>query len=92
MLGTTGESGAIRIPAAPTTAPASIQFNSAMRSGEMPLTYAPASFSATARVSRPNRVQRYSTVMTSVSPMTVRARYTRSDSTVWPCQVQGFDG
>ena len=58
VLGTTGESGAIRMPAAPTTAPASIQFNSAIRSGEMPLTYAPASFSAVARVSRPNLVQR----------------------------------
>ncbi len=42
----------------PTTAPASIQFNSAIRSGEMPLTYAPVSDSAVARVSRPNRVHR----------------------------------
>ena len=56
--GATGDKGAMRIPAAPTTAPASIQFNSAIRSGEIPVTYAPASDSAVARVSRPNRVHR----------------------------------
>jgi hypothetical protein len=92
VFGTTGASGAIRMPAAPATAPASIQFNNAMRSGEIPLTYAPVSDSATARVSRPNRVHRYSAVMTNVIASTVTARYTRSDKSVMSCHVHRSDG
>ena len=38
VSGVTGDSGAMRMPAAPATAPASIQFRNAIRSGETPLT------------------------------------------------------
>ena len=66
--GVSGLIGAMRIPAAPATTALAIQFSSAMRSGETPLTSAPICVSATARVRSPKRVQRYSAVSASVSP------------------------
>ena len=48
--------GAIRIPATPARTVAITQFWPAMRLAEIPVSAAPRSFSAPARVARPNRV------------------------------------
>ena len=74
MTGVSGLIGAMRIPATPATTALIIQFNSATRSGETPLTYAPTWVSATARVARPNRVYLNAAAKASVRPTIVRAR------------------
>ena len=62
----------------PQTTKLMIQLTSAMRSGESPLTSAPTSVSAEARVARPKRVKRKSTVRTMPRPMIVPASHSRS--------------
>ena len=57
-IGVGGTIGAIRIPETAATAALIIQLAAAMRSGEMPLTKAPFSVSAAARVTSPKRVNR----------------------------------
>ena len=57
-MGVSGLMGAMSTPAAPATTALIIQFRSATRSGDTPLTNAPVCDSAAARVSRPNRVYR----------------------------------
>ena len=56
--GMSGTSGPIKIPARPATAPLMAQFANAMFSGESPVTRAPNSDSADARVASPKRVKR----------------------------------
>ena len=73
-LGVSGLIGAMRMPAAPATTALTIQLSSATRSGDTPLTTAPVGVSATALVSSPKRVHRYSTVSTTVSTSTETAR------------------
>ena len=53
-----GTSGPIKIPARPATAPLMAQLARAMFSGESPVTKAPTSDSAEARVASPKRVNR----------------------------------
>ncbi len=57
-VGVNGTSGAMRIPARPATIEPIIQLTAAIRSGEIPLTKAPFSVSAEARVCSPKRVNR----------------------------------
>ena len=57
-VGSTVEIGAIRMPAAPARMVARIQLPPEVRSADRPITDAPVSFSATARVARPKRVKR----------------------------------
>ena len=71
----------MRIPATPATTALIIQFNSATRSGDTPLTYAPTCVSATARVARPNLVYLNAAARARVRPTIVSARYARSAST-----------
>ena len=62
----------------PQTTKLMIQLTRAMRSGERPLTSAPTSVSADARVARPKRVKRNRTVSTIPMPMMVAASHSRS--------------
>ncbi len=73
-MGVSGLMGAIRMPARPATAALIIQFTSATRSGDTPLTNAPVCDSAEARVTRPNRVKRKTRLSTTVTAMMVTAR------------------
>ena len=79
-----GTRGAISTPAMPHTTKLMIQLTSAMRSGESPLTSAPTSVSADARVARPKRVNRKTTVSTIPRPMMVPASSSRSTEMLMP--------
>ena len=57
-VGSTVETGAIRIPAMPASTVASIQLPAPMRFADSPISAAPRSFSALARVASPKRVKR----------------------------------
>ena len=57
-VGVSGTRGAMRIPARPATIELIIQLIAAIRSADMPLTNAPFSVSAEARVCNPNLVYR----------------------------------
>ena len=57
-VGSTVETGAIRIPAMPASIVASIQLPAPMRFADSPIRDAPRSFSALARVASPKRVKR----------------------------------
>jgi hypothetical protein len=70
----------------------SIQFASATRSGDTPLTNAPVWDSAAARVTKPNRVNRNPPANTTASPTTVTARKNRSASSVTDPSSQRSDG
>ncbi len=76
----------------PHTTKLMIQFTSAMRSGESPLTRAPTSVSADARVARPNRVKRKTTVSTTPRPMMVLASSRRSTEMSMPRKPRWFWG
>ena len=71
----------MRIPANPATAALMTQFRAAMRSGEIPLTNAPFSDSAAARVWSPNRVNRNASASVTVAARTVAANHIRSPET-----------
>ena len=90
--GTSGTRGAMRMPAMPHTTKLMIQLTSAMRSGESPLTSAPISVSAEARVANPNRVNRKRTVSTMPMPMIVAARSNRSTEMSTPRKLTWFCG
>ena len=66
----------------PATTALAIQLRTATRSGDTPLSTAPVGVSATALVSRPKRVWRYTIVSTTVSTRTETASKVRSDSAV----------
>jgi hypothetical protein len=68
----------MRIPDTPPTAALIIQLAAASRSGAMPLTYAPFSFSAAARVRSPNPVNRNAAASAAARMTTVIANHTRS--------------
>ena len=68
----------------PETTKLMIQLTSAMRSGERPLTSAPTSVSAEARVARPKRVKRKITVSTMPRAMIVPANHKRSVEMLTP--------
>ena len=68
----------------PETTKLMIQLTSAMRSGESPLTSAPTSVSADARVARPKRVKRNSSVSTMPMPMIVAGQEQPVDGDVDP--------
>ncbi len=74
------------------TAALIIQFKAATRSGAMPLTSAPFSVSAAARVCRPKRVKRKATVMAIAMPSTAAANHTRSLEIRTVPRVQTFVG
>ena len=76
----------------PETTKLMIQLTSAMRSGERPLTSAPTSVSADARVARPKRVKRKRTVRTMPRPMIVPASSRRSVETSTPSHLTWFCG
>ncbi len=82
----------MRMPANPQTTKLMIQLISAMRSGESPLTRAPTSVSAEARVASPNRVNRKTTVSTIPMPMMVAARSNRSTEMSAPRNLTWFWG
>ena len=63
-----------------------------MRSGESPLTSAPTSVSAEARVARPKRVKRKRTVRTIPRPMMVAANKRRSTEISTPKRLMWFWG
>ena len=69
-------SGAIIMPAKPARTLAMIQFPPARRVAESPVTAAPASFSAAARVLRPKRVKRYTTATAAVRTIAMPASQT----------------
>ena len=69
------------MPARPAMMALSIQFTSATRSGDTPLTNAPVWDSAAARVTSPNRVYRSAAANTTAKPTTVIARKNRSANT-----------
>ena len=68
------------------------QLARAMRSGESPLTSAPTSVSAAARVASPKRVYRNSTVSTMPRAMIVAASQSRSTEMPTPSKVTWFWG
>ena len=68
----------------PQTTALSIQLAAAIRSGESPLSTAPRSLSATARVLSPNRVKRVSAQIPTATAITDTANHTRSWDTVAP--------
>ena len=63
-----------------------------MRSGESPLTSAPTSVSAEARVAKPKRVNRKTTVSTTPRPMMVAASRSRSTEMLMPRKLTWFWG
>ena len=76
----------------PQTTKLMIQLASAMRSGESPLTSAPTSVSADARVARPKRVKRNRTVSTIPRAMIVPASHRRSVEMPTPRTLMWFWG
>ena len=76
----------------PETTKLMIQLTSAMRSGERPLTSAPTSVSAEARVARPKRVKRKITVSTMPRAMIVPASHRRSVEMLMPRNLTWFCG
>ena len=80
------------MPAMPHTTKLMIQLTSAMRSGDSPLTSAPTSVSAEARVASPNRVKRKRTVSTIPMPMIVAASSNRSTEMSTPRKLMWFCG
>ena len=76
----------------PHTTKLMIQLISATRSGESPLTSAPTSVSADARVARPKRVKRKRTVSTMPRPMMVAASSRRSSAMLTPRKLRWFWG
>ena len=79
--GISGTIGAIRMPATAATAELIIQLTAAMRSGDSPLTYAPFSVSAAARVASPKRVKRNASASTKAMRRIVAANQSRSPGT-----------
>lgn len=76
--GMSGTIGAIRMPDSPAIIVDSAQLAYAMRSGDRPVTSAPVSVSAAARVARPNRVSRNAAISATVSATMIAANHSRS--------------
>jgi hypothetical protein len=77
-IGSGGTIGAIRIPAAPATRALSVQLAAVTWSAAMPLTWAPFSLCATARLASPKRVNRPSAQTPTAIATTEAANHTLS--------------
>src|SRR6478672_2496113 len=84
--------GTSRIAAAPPRAAPSAQLAIAIRSGEIASDPAATGFSATAEVSRPNRVNRYTNHSTVVNTTTIPRIHKRSSPTEAPNSDTGVVG
>src|SRR3954454_12040709 len=80
------------MPARPARTVASTQLPVPMRLAESPIRAAPCSFSAAARVARPNRVTRYVTDSAIASTITIPDTQNRSGGTGSPARLTGLDG
>ena len=82
--GMSGTMGAISTPPTPAITVLSAQFTSAMRCGDRPVTNAPFSDSAAARVARPKRVNRNQSVSATAMRMMTAVNQSRSPGTRLP--------